>query len=300
MDIDTSIGSVGDEFPEILNVLVDRTGFNPEHIAIWEGALEGGYFPHGGGLPLFEGIPATSSFSAAHDFGAIALTAAASEDADDSCSYAYVSGDEGAIFAAAEALLIWRDEGWWTASWSIGDTTPERVRAAVGTIEGVILGITGEVDVINAWDLEESALLESGAAQSWIDDHRLDEVTFDDILEVPGVAGEVSLYLVNFWGLPTFGPPAPDPSSEYHRLRIAALRLSTLGIDVTIDWGPFEQTYAAESVGAEFAGSVFINTMSSDYFTTGGGILRNSAVTGADEGSVDLAKANLRDFGLGE
>jgi hypothetical protein len=300
MDIDTSIGSVGDEFPEILNVLVDRTGFNPEHVAIWDVVLETGYWNKSGALPVFPGLSDVVSPSPDHDFAASVLSSAAYLDSNGSTAYAYATGSQGALLGADAELFLWRDGRWWSAPWPVSVVSGSHVAQSIGDLEGVVIGMTGPVDVADLWEIGTSDLLASHDAQEWLSENLELELADDDVLEVPGVARGVGLFLVSSWGLPTFGPPAPDPASAYHRLRITALRLSTLGIDVTIDWGPFEQTYAADAVGADFACSVFISTMSADYFTTGGGILRNIALTGSDQDSVNLAGATLRAFGFGD
>jgi hypothetical protein len=122
----------------------------------------------------------------------------------------------------------------------------------------------------------------------FLDEHGNEMLGPEDVYVLAHSQLSEGILIVNSWGIPTFGPPSPDPSSGYHRLRITAMRLAMQQVAVTVDWGPFTQDYESAPSTNEDTSSVFINATSAEFTTTSSGVLRAVIVSGDQLESTDL------------
>jgi hypothetical protein len=280
MDMDTSIGMVSDELPEMLNVLVERTGFADAAVALWNAALDQGSWPSQDSLAIWAGTEEVGAPDDVHVLAVRLARGASEEDSGGLTTYAYVHGTQGDLLSCADVQYVFRDGRWWIAPCEVIDTDSAKLSSWIGQIRGVVIGLTGEIETISGWELPIDS--EHQSFDDFLDEYGDEILGPEDVYVLAHSKLPEGILIVNAWGIPTFGPPSPDPSSGYHRLRIAAMRLARQGVAVTVDWGPFTQDYDSAPSTREDESSVFIDATSAEFTTSSAGLLR-AAVVGGDE-----------------
>lgn len=298
MHIDVSIGSTSADFPEIANVLVDRAGFSHQSVALWNVALDGSDFPASSGLAPIELEPSRNSVDVAHELILRAGQHASEMDAESVLTYAYATGSQGAILFGAHMVAIWRDEQWWTLTEDPTTVSVEQVASILGVPDSMLIGLSDSAEALEDWGLEEWYANAGVDLATWVQDYPNMMADPDSIVALPAANAILPVFLAYAWGAPTQGPPSPDPTSAYHRTRLTALKLAKDGFLVTVDWGPFTQTYEwAMENPDEPRGEVFIDTMSAEYESDAWGHLPNVAINADTAETFEMAMAQAMAMG---
>lgn len=294
MDIDLSIGSISAEIPEAINVLVDRTGFNNSSISLWKSALRGSGFPDATGLAALVLEPTSETVDESHNLILRAGRHASDSDADGILTYAYATGSRGAILFGAHMVAVWRDEQWWMFTEDPAGVAVESIASILGDAHTLLIGLSDDISALADWGLEDWYPDGGTDLSAWIEGSSGGIPDPDGIIALPPNHASLPIYLAYAWGVPTLGPPSPDAASTYHRTRLTALKLATEGYFVTVDWGPFTQSYewAMENPNSP-RGEVFIDTRSGECASDACGHLPNVAIGADSPVTLEIAVAQV-------
>lgn len=158
-------------------------------------------------------------------------------------SYIYLETHENSYLLCGPKVFTWHKESWYECTINLMDNSIDEIFPLFRDSKSIVLA-SNISSIVEDFELENLLLFDSSNIQDWFSEE-LSQVEYMDSgwYEVPILDNSISITFIDSWFGGTYGPVSPNPTSQFHRLRILSMKLAQDGFNVSVDWGPFDQNY---------------------------------------------------------